>query len=378
MARIAWRVFPDNITLSDPDNWERLDQHRYRATRYYIAIEEHRSSDAKTTPPLLTVPVPAGVKPVFSEKRITVTTFSHAITETIQNTVSTKIATESSFKNSLSLKDGFAAELQAKISSEISESLNEQLSSTKSYQVQSTHEIVTSIAFERPDTTSVDQKITYQLYVPVWPVTWNIYLYRVESLDLTYRRFSFSKGLARFFRKVRESGQLQSYEPVMPLAQLSFYEPQEVLAVHSGPYSAEVQYPDEVRLVRLASHCEGLSVPPTTMSLEDCANIAFPESEEEAGLRDRAKRANRTRKASPLALEIEEIEHAIPKASRRGTATNGKSGSRKFQKKRRSRSGALKNKARVKAGKSQKPIWKKAKSRAKERAKRKVRVRSRV
>jgi hypothetical protein len=57
MARIAWRVFPDNITLSDPDNWERLDQHRYRATRYYIAIEEHRSSDAKTTPPLLTVPL---------------------------------------------------------------------------------------------------------------------------------------------------------------------------------------------------------------------------------------------------------------------------------------------------------------------------------
>jgi hypothetical protein len=181
--------------------------------------------------------------------------------------------------------------------------------------------------------------------------------------------------LARFFRKVRESSELQSYELGMPIAQLSFYEPQEVLAVHSGPYSAEVQFPDEVRLVRLTSQCEGLAVPPTTMSLEDCANVAFPESEEEAGLRDRAKRANRKRKASPLALEIEEVEHAIPKASRRGTAINGKSRSRKFQKKRRSRSGSFKVKAGAKAEKSRKPISKKAKPRTKERTKKKLRMR---
>lgn len=332
MARVSWRVFPDNITLSDPGNWQRTHQSRHRATRYYVAIEEHKLFEARTTPPLITVPVPAGVKPVFSEKKIVVVTYSESITETVQNAVASKIATESSLKNSLSLKDGFSSELQAKISTEISESLSEQLSGTKSYQVQSTHEIMTSVAFERPDAAGVDQKITYHLYLPVWPVTWNIYLYRVESLELSYRRFSFHRGVSKFFRKIRENGEFETYDLRMPITQISFYEPQVMLAVQSGEYSAEVPYPDEVRLGRLTNECSQTTVAQMTMSLEDCAKIAFPETEEELGLRERAKKANKRRKPSPLALEIEKVERALPKTTRRGLSPKRKPKSRKSHK----------------------------------------------
>jgi hypothetical protein len=330
MARVSWRVFPDNITLSDPNYWQRTGQNRYRATRYYVAIEEHKLFEAKTTPPLITVPVPPGVKPVFSEKKVVVVTHFESITETVQNTVASKISTESSLKSALSLKDGFSAELQTKIGTEISESLSEQLSGTKSYQVQSTHEIMTSVAFERPDATNLDHKITYHLYLPVWPVTWNIYLYRVESLELSYRRFSFRQGLSKFLRKIRENGELETYDPRIPITQILFYEPQEMLAVQSGEYSAEIPYPDEVRLERLQIECTKTNVVQMTMSLEDCAKIAFPETEEELGLRERAKKANKKRKTSPLVSEIEKVERPDAKLTRRGLSTTRKKTHKSF------------------------------------------------
>src|SRR5437764_9037055 len=124
MSKVIWRVIPDNITLSDPDNWQKTVQDQYRATRYYVAIAEEKIFEAKSTPPLITVPVPAGVKPSFSEKKIVVVTYTESITETIQHSVASKITEESSLKNSASLKEGFSSELQTKIGTEISTSLS--------------------------------------------------------------------------------------------------------------------------------------------------------------------------------------------------------------------------------------------------------------
>lgn len=318
MSKVIWRIIPDNITLSDPANWQRTVQGMYRAMRYYVVIAEEKTFEAKSTPPLITVPVPAGVKPAFSEKKIVVVTYTESITDTIQHSLASKIAAESSLKNSASLKEGFSSELQTKISTEISTALSAQLSSTKAYQVQSTHEIVTSIAFERPENAGQEGKLTYYLYLPVWPVTWNIYLYRVESLELSYRRFSFDRGVLKFFKKVREASPLDTCDPKFPLAQLSLYEPQEVIAVHSGEYTPDVIYPDEVRAGLLATPCGQLPVPEPTMSLEDCAKIAFPETEEEVELRERAKKANKERKKSPLDREIARTELGLKQASRRG------------------------------------------------------------
>jgi hypothetical protein len=332
MARVIWRIFPDNITLSDPDNWHQTAQDRHRATRYYVAIEEEKTFNARVTPPLITVPVPAGAKPVFSEKKIVVVTYAESISEMVQHTVTSKIVTESSLKSSVSLKDSLSAELQTKIGTEISESLSTQLSGTKTYQVQSTHEITTSVAFERPEATATNTKVTYYLYLPVWPVKWNIYLYKVESLELSYRRFSFHKGVSKFFKKIREIGDLDVYQPKIPIAQLSFYEPQELLAVQSGEYTPDVLYPDEVHVGRLTVESSKLSVGESTMSLEDCAKVAFPETEEEVGLRQRAKKANKERKKSPLASEIETVERSLTAPGRRGAHDQKKSIGLKKQK----------------------------------------------
>jgi hypothetical protein len=300
----------------------------YRATRYYVAIVEEKIFEAKSTPPLIVVPVPAGAKPAFSEKKIVVVTYTESITDTIQHSVASKIAAESSLKNSANLKEGFSFELQTKLSAEISTALSSQLSSTKAYQVQSTHELVTSIAFERPENAGQEGKLTYYLYLPVWPVRWNIYFYRVESLQLRYHRFSFDRGVLKFFKKVREASPLDTYEPKFPLAQLSFYEPQEVIAVHSGQYTPDILYPDEVRAGLLTTPCGELSVPELTMSLEDCAMIAFPETEEEVKLRERAKKANKERKKSPLDREIERTELGLKQASRRSMVGKKRAGAK--------------------------------------------------
>lgn len=320
MSKVIWRIIPDNITLSDPDNWRKTVQDRYRATRYYVAIAEEKDFEAKSTPPLITVPVPAGVKPSFSEKKIVVVTYTESITDMIQHSVASKITTESSLKSSASLKEGFSSELQTKLGTEISSSLSSQLSATKAYQVQSTHELVTSIAFERPENAGQEGKLTYYLYLPVWLVRWSVYLYRVESLELSYRRFSFDRGVLKFFKKVREAGPLDTYDPKFPLAQLSFYEPQEVIAVHSGKYTPDVIYPDEVRAGLLTTPCGELPVPEPSMSLADCAKIAFPETEEEVKLGERVKKANKERKKSTLTREIEKAELDLKRVGRRGGA----------------------------------------------------------
>ncbi|MCA1566324.1 MAG: hypothetical protein LC803_11930 [Acidobacteria bacterium] len=336
MTKVIWRIIPDNITLSDADSWQKTAQDRYRATRYYVAIVEEKSFEAKSTPPLITVPVPAGVKPSFSEKKIIVVTYTESITDTIQYSVASKITAESSLKSSASLKDGLSSELQTKIGTEISTSLSSQLSSTKAYQVQSTHEVLTSIAFERPENASQEEKLTYYLYLPVWPVRWNIYLYRVESLELSYRRFSFKRGVLKFLKKVREASSPDNCDPRLPLAQLSFYAPQEVIAAHSGAYTPDAIYPDEIRAGLLVTPCEKLPVPEPTMSLEDCAKIAFPETEDEVKLKQRVKKANEERKKSPLTREIERAELDLRQVERRGGSSKKSAGGKKFAAKRKS------------------------------------------
>lgn len=311
MAKVIWKIIPDNITLSHPDSWQKTARDRYSVNRYYVAIVEEKTFQAKITPPLIKVPVPAGVKPVFSEKKIVVLTYTESIAETVQQSVTSKISTESSFKNAISLKDGFSAELQTKISAEVSDSLSLQLSGTKTYQIQTTHEILTSISFERPDKNASNEKITYYLYLPVWPITWSVYLYKVESLELGYRRFSFDKGVSKFFKKVRDIGQSNTYYPRLPLAQLSFYEPQAVLAVQDGEYTPEVINPDEAIVSRLIGECARLSEFQPSMSLEDCANIAFPETEEEVTLAHKVRKSTKARKRSPLASELEIAERVL-------------------------------------------------------------------
>ena len=307
MPKTIWRVIPDNITLSDPENWIKTKSDHFQATRFYLAIVEHRTYKPKTTRPLVTVPVPSGVKPVLSEKKIVVTTYTEAITETIQTSVTTKLATESSFKNAASLKDGISAEIQTKISTEISTGLSSQLSNTKTYQVQSTHEVVNSLSFESPQNPGTDTKSQFYLYVPVWPVTWNLYLYRIEILKLSYKRFTLKQGVLRLFKKVRSMEPLQLVDPKVPLAQFLFYEPQDVLASNAGDYDPEVVNPDEISIQPLTEQCAKLAVPTQTMSLEDCASIAFPETEEESVMREEARKVNKERKRSPLRAEIESI-----------------------------------------------------------------------
>jgi len=305
MPKTNWRVIPDNITLSDSDNWLETKPNHYQATRFYLAIVERRANKPKTSPALVNVSVPPGAKPVVSDKKITVFSYTEAITETIQSSVTSKLATESSFKNAASLKEGISAEVQTKISTEISTGLSSQFSSTKTYQVQSTHEVVNSISFEAPQNSDGATKSQFYLYLPVWPVTWNLYLYRIETLALSYDRFHFDKGVLQFFKQVRNIEPLEILDPKLPLAQFVFYQPQDVLVPHAGDYEPEVVSPDDILVQPLTEPSSILTVPTQTMSLEACASVAFPETEEESEMRNEARQVNKARKKSPLRAELE-------------------------------------------------------------------------
>jgi hypothetical protein len=219
LSQTKWVITPDNLTLCDPSNWQVVSKNRYRAMRSYIVILEYRDYNEKSGPPFDSVPLMKSGKLVFGGREVEVVTNTTTYSDTIQETFSNKISAEVTSKLAANPTSGLLPEIQSKISSEFTTSLSSQLSVTKSYQVQSTREFMSSISVEYPEDGQIERKITCYFYLPLWPVYWDIYLYKVESIELFYGRFW-------SIRKYRDmNAPLYDY-PKTPLSRISFYEPQ--------------------------------------------------------------------------------------------------------------------------------------------------------
>ncbi len=323
MAKERWELAPNYVTLCDPANWERTGKGKFKAYRYYLAILEEREAGQRTSPHLFTINVRKGMKPVFGDKRVVTVTNATTITETIQDSFSSKIAAESSLKNTLGGKDVFTIEAQTKISTEITYALSSQLSSTKSYQVQSTHEFMSSMSLEYPEGGDPGKEIKYFFYLPLWSVHWDVYLYKVESIELTYKRQWLQRGLLNAFKKVRTFSLPATSLPKMPLARISFYEPQEIPVAHLGEYKPEVDDPERVTVSSPPPTCPDLKLPLPDLSLEDCAKIAFPETERESEDQKAVTKVSRKKKVSPIYRHLEKAERRHPATAKAAAKKSG-------------------------------------------------------
>jgi hypothetical protein len=316
MAKETWVLVPNYLNLCDPANWQKTGKGKFKASRYHLAIIEQKETSQRTSPSLFTIIVRKGMKPVFGNKRIVTVTNVTTITENIENSFSSKLAAESSLKNSLGGKDVFAIEVQSKISSEITQALSSQLSSTRSYQVQSTHEFMSSMSLEYPENGDPGKEIKHLFYLPLWPVHWDVYLYKVESIELTYSRQWFKRGLRNVFKKARNFSPLVASFPKIPLARISFYEPQEIPLSHLGEYKPEVDDAERITVSSPPSTCPELKLPMPDMSLEDCAKIAFPETEQESEDQEAVTKASQKRRESPIHKHLEKAQRRYPAAAK--------------------------------------------------------------
>src|SRR5205085_9776946 len=127
-------------------------------------------------------------------------------------------------------------------------------SGTQSYEVTNQEEFKRSISLKSAGVGTVAGKIDYYLYLHLWPIIWDVYLYSEETVSLTYRK-------TWLWQQVRESIDYKLTVFKQPLAQLSFYEPMdEIVSVDESIYTPEVK--DATKI----------TISPRTTSLPDAYN----------------------------------------------------------------------------------------------------------
>jgi hypothetical protein len=292
MTSIQWCKSPDDFSLSARDGWSHLGANRYRAVRNHFLILQRKSTHSKTGPIIFERKLPSGAEIRHERKRSVVTKQNHLITSHIQKTVATKLLSEVGAQATAEIS--FlppVAKVQAtslsKISSEFFESLVAGLSETHSYEVVSTDEVMSSFSLRVPDG-EPNKKNTYYFYLPVWLWQWDIYLFRQEVLEFTYRR-------SKLLWRRREDIRYFCNDTKLPIAQVQFYEPENGLSVDSARFEPEVPDAHVISILPLANPC-ATTIKLGSPTLESFLPIAFPTSKKEKTLRERTQSISRSSK----------------------------------------------------------------------------------
>lgn len=323
MNPITWLTVPDDSALSVRSGWQRLGKNRYQAVRRHILIVERRDNNTKKGPVIASPSMPADTEFKYEHKQTVVKKFISSITRSIQQTVSTKISTEVSTKlvseatasATPSLKT--QAELQSKISTEFSASLSEQLSGTRTYELTSQEELLRSMTLGKTADDGSGKEATYTFYLPLWVWRWDIYLYEVETLEVTYKR-------SWLLWQIRETAVPKKVLPLQPLATVMFYEPQDFPSVTKSAYTPEVTDSNEVKVLPLAGRAPVTANKEAT-ALDAFIRLAFPTTKSDRAKSGRASRVLQKSKEDPSENLLKKFEGQYEErhAGKRGGAKGG-------------------------------------------------------
>lgn len=291
MAERLWVRVPDDSALSRVDGWHSLGDNLYSALRWHFLIVGQRDAHTRSGPSFFEYEVPARATYTYTSKKITVVKRTTVIQESLKASVSSRLSEEISAKLASEVSAGTSlaaklqSELQAKSLNEVTESVARELSQTDSYEVQNAQELTNNISLAPSDGNSDSKSLMLYFYLRLWPWRWDVYLHKVEYLQLEYRnRFL-------WWWQVRNTIVKAEDEPNLPLCQIVHYEPQEEPSIRAQSYTPEV--PD----ISISINPPAVSEPPrarltNVATLEELARLAFPVSDEE---RERAatKRAAR-------------------------------------------------------------------------------------
>lgn len=291
MAIYMWFKVPDDLVLCDRSNWASLGNDRYGMVRKLFVVVARKGTHTEDGPVLFERTLPVGSEIKYERKQSVITKNTVSINTSVQRTVTTRLASEISSKLNadiglcpISPTAKATTGLESKLSAEFTDILTTNLSGVKSYEISKAEEFTSSLTLKTP--AQFDSLQKYYFFLPVWRWDWDIYLYSQELLEFSYRK-------SWVLRRVRDSYAHDNQLLKLPLARLSFYEPQDDFpSMRSTPFSGPVADPGIIVAEPLdlasASACPHLT-DRDQMSLKDFAEIAFPVSKKEKAQARRVK-----------------------------------------------------------------------------------------
>lgn len=322
MTKKDWVITPDDMTLATSSGWESLGNNRYRAVRAHILVDKYREDFSKTGPVVHEQVLPAGSEFKIEQKQIIVrkniSTFSSSIHRAVSTKISAEVAAKIGSELSFSAKGPAGktgSEVSTKFGTEFTESLSRDFSSVKSFEIESTEEFVRSLVLKVPEQGTAEMS-KYFFYLPLWVWRWDLYLYKIEIVELTYRK-------TWYLKQIRESVHPVSYDVKIPLAQIMFYEPLDAPSVVPGVYVPEVKDASEVLIRPVPGVCP-VAINEDAMALESFVPIAFPENKVERAQSRRAGALVASTKKTPASRVIERLETASSASKAGGRKGAGK------------------------------------------------------
>jgi hypothetical protein len=292
MQKRQWIVTPDDETLSHQENWRSLGNYRYSACRFHLLISGKRDQHAQNGPSFTETEIPSRATYNWSRKRAETikcvttleTSVKRTITDKTASEVSSKIASEIGISTA-ALTTKLQGEVQSKISVELVESVERELAQTNSYEVQNTDEIVSSISLSPSGTNTSSDPLNLYFFLKVWPWRWDVYLHKIEYLQLEYRRWW-------YWWQIRDTIVEYELRLRLPLFQIVYYEPDTWPSLRERAYEPDIA-DITIGVVLLNSNGYPRASDPEATNLQDLARLGFPASRQE---RKHARKAVKAKK----------------------------------------------------------------------------------
>ena len=331
MQERRWIVTPDDETISRQDGWRSLRDNRYSVCRFHLLIMGKRDQHAQNGPSFTETEIPARATYNWSKKRAKTIKCETTLETSLKRTVTSKAATEVSSKiaseigiNAAALATKLQSEIQSKMSAELVESAERELAQTNSYEVQNTDEIVSSISLSPTGANTTSDPLNLYFFLKVWPWRWDVYLHKIEYLQLEYRSWW-------YWWQIRDT--IVEYECNLraPLLQIVYYEPDTWPSLRERAYEPDV--PDiSIAVLPLNPNGYPRVGDAEATSLQDLARLAFPASraERERSRKATKKAAKSTKKGAGEKASAKKAAKASPrKIGKRTTKTAAKKTAKK-------------------------------------------------
>jgi hypothetical protein len=288
--KICIRI-PSDDALSERSGWASLGDGTYSAIRFHVLVIKQRERSIVKGPAIEVLNLPGGSEYKYERKNARIVKNTLSIQESIQETVTTKLAQEVTKKIASEIgatgvlpSAKLSSEVQLKSGVELTDAVQSGLTRTRSYEIQNSEEITRSVSYKSDG--SSRPSLSLHFYLGLWPWRWDFYLLKVEYLRLRYAKHM-------FWFDVRKTISQATAEPKVPLFRASFYEPQADFSISEGSHFSEIADDGDEITVGPFTDPAGKAGCPAGAPLEELARHAFPVTRAE-----KRKRLTAAKKAS--------------------------------------------------------------------------------
>jgi hypothetical protein len=295
----TWVVVP-SADFSEKENWKSLGSSRYSAFRAILYVKASNGDGWRHGPIVAAHNINPNDTITVEHRRQRIWKRTDSASETLNESVSTRFLNAWSSKLAAEAKSTVAGQ-SAAISNELTSTFEHEFSATVG------RALTNASSFEMQDLIEAKHQIELKgSDVPreahfrhrFWPRHWDVYLFSVEYLELSFRRRWVWWQVRDTIKEVgrRHLG--------IPLFRVTFYDPQENIDITYGPIQNELSEPHRMMVEPLSSSVT-ISGDPPFDSLAENARRAFPqdaaERKEAESHRGRKKRAHVAKKAKKAA-----------------------------------------------------------------------------